>query len=86
MSASDDRHKIDELWNRLDAQNKENASLKFALKLSEASLAKQQDRIKAQDATIESLMEEIRRLGIEVNAARDAALTAVHDYIAFMEA
>jgi hypothetical protein len=81
-----DAEKIDWLWKRLDALNQELESTKVLLKREEDLSARKQELIEQRDVTISHLTGEIRRLGVEVNAARSAAANSVKEYIRTQEA
>jgi predicted nucleic acid-binding Zn-ribbon protein len=77
-----DTQKIEKLWGSLETEKKDKASLQLLLEVTEAKVAKQQDIIQKQQGTIEQLSNEIKRLGKELNAAREAAANSVREYIA----
>ncbi len=77
-----DAQKIEKLWGSLETEKKDKASLQLLLDVTEAKVAKQQDIIQKQQGTIEQLSNEIKRLGKELNAAREAAANSVREYIA----
>jgi hypothetical protein len=77
-----DAEKIEKLWGSLETEKKDKASLQVLLEVTEAKVEKQNGIIASQQATIESLTNEIRRLGKEINQARTAAANSVLEYIA----
>jgi predicted nucleic acid-binding Zn-ribbon protein len=77
-----DAQKIEKLWGSLETEKKDKASLQLLLDVTEAKVAKQQDIIQKQQSTIQDLSNEIKRLGKELNAAREAAANSVREYIA----
>jgi predicted nuclease with TOPRIM domain len=77
-----DAQKIEKLWGSLETEKKDKASLQVLLEVTEAKVEKQKEVIKSQQATIDALSEEIRRLGKEINQARTAAANSVLEYIA----
>jgi hypothetical protein len=80
-----DAEKIGWLWKRLDAMHQELESTKVLLTQAEGVSARKQELIEQRDVTIHHLTGEIRRLGVEVNAARVAAANSVRAYIEAQE-
>lgn len=76
-----DAQKIEKLWGSLQKTKESEASLQVLLEVTEAKVDKLQNVIQQQKNTIDALSNEIKRLGIELNAAREAAANAVRNYI-----
>ena len=76
-----DAQKIEKLWGSLETEKKDKASLQLLLEVTEAKVEKLQSTIQQQQQTIDALLEEIKRLGTELNAARQSAADAVREYI-----
>ena len=76
-----DAQKIEKLWGSLQKTKESEASLQVLLEVTEAKVDKLQNVIQQQKNTIDALSNEIKRLGVELNAAREAAANAVRDYI-----
>lgn len=77
-----DAQKIEKLWGSLQKTKESEASLQVLLEVTEAKVDKLQNVIQQQKNTIGALSNEIKRLGIELNAAREAAANSVRNYIA----
>ena len=77
-----DAQKIEKLWGSLQKTKESEASLQVLLEVTEAKVDKLQNVIQQQKNTIDALSNEIKRLGIELNAAREAAANSVRNYIA----
>lgn len=76
-----DQERIDHLWNRLDAMNGENATLKDRVSAAESIIMVKQREGDALREQVRQLHREKAELGVELNQARQAAANSVREYI-----
>jgi hypothetical protein len=75
---------IEEMWGRLDAFHQENESLKLLVEVLEAKLEAKEVEVDQLRANEQEIMREVGMMGTELNKARQAAATAVRDYLEAM--
>jgi phage shock protein A len=73
--------KIEKLWGSLQECKSSEASLRLLIEVTEQKVMQQEEIMIKQQKTVETLSEEIRRLGKELNAARVEAMESVRKYI-----
>lgn len=77
-----DPEKIERLWGKLDLLRGENESLKLMVGQLEAKVAAREDEITQVRASAQEMAEQLASMARELNAARQAAATAVREYVA----
>ena len=77
-----DGEKIAWLWGKVDGLHSENASLKAAVAVAEATSAERVTEVERLRGQLEALGRDLAEMARQLNEARQAAATAVRDYMA----